>query len=348
MPSSVVPGDKSLKQVWSPGSLTGVYTTAESIASKDLNNLYRTSCYFTDPGKYRAFCALYAVMRIVDDRIDEVLSEKEISEEGKRREEGILEAWHRIVSSCLAGLPPDDEALQGSDCRQIDELLTTFLEALELFPVPASLWENFFHSMRWDLEQRGFGTYAEFVEYAEGASVAPATIYLYLITASRSGEDQAYRPPEGFDLIQCGRDLGLFAYLAHIMRDLSRDLSAGERGLLYLTAEDMAAYGVTEQTLSTDLESGSASEPLRSLIQDLIQRAWTSVCQGRLHMQTLEKKLDTDCMFVLELIVRIYEEVIEKIVSCSYDVMTDRHRLTDLEKMQVAVKTAESMGLTLG
>jgi hypothetical protein len=32
-------------------------------------NLYRTSCFFRDMERHRAFCAQYAIMRLVDDRV---------------------------------------------------------------------------------------------------------------------------------------------------------------------------------------------------------------------------------------------------------------------------------------
>ena len=70
--------------IWCPGSLSGTDGTAEAIAAIDFNNLYRTSCYFVDPERYRAFCALYAIMRVVDDRVDEVLAQ------GCPEEEAIL------------------------------------------------------------------------------------------------------------------------------------------------------------------------------------------------------------------------------------------------------------------
>ena len=347
MPSAVIPGNKMIKQVWSPGSLQGIYATAETIASRDLNNLYRTSCYFADPEKYRAFCALYAVMRIVDDRIDEVLARREVSDDERNREREILEAWRRIVTACLAGRSPDEQDICGTGQPQVDVLLATFSEAIELFPVPAVLWENFFTSMGWDLEEGRFKSYREFLEYTKGASVAPTTIYLYLIAAVRPDKGGAYHPPDEFDLIRCGRELGLFAYIGHILRDLPHDIAAGDRGLLYLTSEDMAAHGITEQVLFSDLDSGITSPPLKALIRELVERARASASRGRADMQVLEGKLDPDCVFILELIVRIYEKVIDKIVSCSCDVMADRHRLTDLEKIQIAVETADSMGLTL-
>ncbi len=53
-----------------PLNRDGTHSVAEEIAAEDLNNLYISSCFFKDPEKYSAFCAYYAVMRVVDDRIE--------------------------------------------------------------------------------------------------------------------------------------------------------------------------------------------------------------------------------------------------------------------------------------
>ena len=131
MHSSVIP-DNNIKQIWSPGSLSGLYTTSEEIAAKDLNNLYRTSCFFADPNRYKSFCAVYAVMRIVDDRVDEILARDTVSEEGINREREILEAWHGCVSSCLAGSNPEETELEGTGHPQIREILKAFTESSKL------------------------------------------------------------------------------------------------------------------------------------------------------------------------------------------------------------------------
>jgi phytoene/squalene synthetase len=55
---------------WTP-SLTGPFAATEAIAGRDQNNLYLTSCFFRDAHRYEAFCAYYAVMRVVDDGTDE-------------------------------------------------------------------------------------------------------------------------------------------------------------------------------------------------------------------------------------------------------------------------------------
>jgi phytoene/squalene synthetase len=84
-------------------ALTGAHAIAEEIAARDNNNLYMTSRYFADNQKYRAFCALYAVMRVVDDHIDAIPSRADLSPRERRAEHLIVERWEAAVQACYAG-----------------------------------------------------------------------------------------------------------------------------------------------------------------------------------------------------------------------------------------------------
>lgn len=44
----------------------------------------------------------------------------------------------------------------------------------------------------------------------------------------------------------------------------------------------------------------------------------------------------------------IYEGVLGKIVSCSHDVMAERHRLTTAERGRIALEIASAQGVALG
>lgn len=84
---------------------------AEEIAAADRNNLYISSRFFTDPEKYSAFCAFYAVMRVVDDRIDDLPSRTGLSAEDRRAEHDVVRAWEEGVAACYADRPPDQSTL---------------------------------------------------------------------------------------------------------------------------------------------------------------------------------------------------------------------------------------------
>ncbi len=325
--------------------LAASYAVAEGIASKDQNNLYLTSRYFADPGKYRAFCALYAVMRLVDDRIDDIPSRTELAPQARAFEHGVVEFWEQAVMACRAGAFPVYTNIPPGLPAAVPDLLYAFADASWRFPVPEVLWRNFFAAMHRDLDEHRFASYQDFLEYAEGATVAPTTIYLYLVAAHSTAPNEPYCLPENFDLIDSGRQLGLFAYLGHILRDLAADLATGREGLLYLAADDLAAFGLTEPMLFADLAERQASPQLRALVSELIGRAREALERGRSLLRALDGTLKPDCAFVLDLIVEIYREVIDRIVACSYDPLGGKHHLSVGDKKRLVFRLATRNGL---
>ena len=173
--------------------------------------------------------------------------------------------------------------------------------------------------------------------------MAPTTIYLYLITAEQ-GADGVFRTPADFDLQGCGNNLGLFAYVSHVLRDLRQDLVTGEKGLVYLAGDDMATHRVTEATLLEDLGREHASPGLKALVKDLAGRADTWRRAGEAQLTPLKGQLPADRMFVLRLIIRLYMATLEKIAACDFDPMTEHHLLTNADKERLALTVAAETG----
>ncbi len=303
---------------------------AEAIASKDLNNLYRTSCLFRDRARYWAFCAYYSVMRVVDDRIDNLPTRSGLPLQAREAEHQVVSAWESAVARCYTDQMPTGSTWEACELTEARELFGAFTESLDVVRPPQFLWSSFFRSMHWDLDHSRFRTWDEFLEYAEGASVAPTTIYLYLIV-SQLGTPGG-QVPVGFDILSCGRHLGRFAYLGHIVRDLAEDLLLGESGLIYVPLDAMSAFGVTEKVLVSDLHRGRASRNTRMLVSELVKRSRDYLAEGQLLLDPLRGRLGDDCELILALIIATYERVLDKIQSCDFDVMGSRHRLTVSEK----------------
>jgi phytoene/squalene synthetase len=312
-----------------------VDAVAEAIAAYDANNLYRTSCFFRDPERYRAFCAQYAIMRLVDDRIDALPARAFLTPAEVAAERDVVDAWRGAVEAIYEGQNLRHGMLDRTGYVQARELLTALRSALHLFPVPRLLWRNFFDAMARDVEQPRFRTYSEFLAYAEGAAVAPTTIYLYLLT-SRTPGDRPYLPPAGFDLLRCGRALGLFAYLAHILRDLPDDVGGNRgahgEGLLYVAEDDLARYQLTPGMLYEDRVRGCSRAALRQLVSTLMVRSRAALTEGQRYLTVLNGQLSPDCAFILRLIVAFYVKTLQKIEACGCDPMLRRHTLTEAEK----------------
>src|SRR5262249_1886556 len=205
------------------------------------------------------------IMRVVDDRIDALPARVSLPPLQVVAERDVVDAWRSAVEAVYEGQHLHYGLLLRTGYAQARELLTALRAALHMFPVPRLLWRNFLVAMARDVEQPRFSTYTEFLAYAEGATAAPTTIYLYLLTAYRGApNDRRYRPPVGFDLLRCGRALGLFAYLAHILRDLPDDVGgycgAHGAGLLYFAEDDLARHQLTPAMLYEDCVRGRSRE----------------------------------------------------------------------------------------
>lgn len=311
-------------------TLAGPLAVAEAIAARDHNDLFRTSCFFQDPERYAAFCAQYAVMRTVDDRVDALPSRGDLSPATLAEERAVVAAWRDAVAAIYRGDVPEDNGL-----------MQALAAALDRFPVPACLWSNFFAAMLRDVDRARFATYRDFIDYAEGAAAAPTTIYLYMLTARQVADTTVglrYRPPAGFDLIHCGRALGLFAYLAHILRDLPDDVATGRDGLVYFSLEDMRRHRLTEAMLREDRLAGRSRDRLRDLVAEIAQRSRIALADGRRHLHALNGNVSADCAFILRLIVTLYERLLDKIEASNFDPMAGRHRLTAAEKEAIVAE----------
>ncbi len=317
--------------------LTGADAVAEAIAARDANNLYRTSCFFQDPERYRSFCAQYAIMRIVDDRIDALPAPVSLTPPELVAERDVVDAWRSAVETIYEEQHLSYTMLSRTGHAKARELLAALRSALHLFPVPRILWRNFFEAMVRDVEHLRFRTYTEFLAYAEGATAAPTTIYLYLLTSSRHAPgDRPYLPPAGFDLLRCGRALGLFAYLTHILRDLPDDVGGyrgghGE-GPLYVAEDDLGRHQLTPAMLYEDCMRGCSRAALRQLVSTLMARSRAALTEGQGYLTVLNGQLSPDCAFILRLIVAIYVKTLQKIEACGCDPMLRRHMLTETEK----------------
>lgn len=328
-----------------PVPLEGSYAAAEAIASRDRNNLYLTSCFFQEPAKYKAFCVFYALMRVVDDRVDGLLDRVALSERDRCREREVVSAWDEAVTEALLGRTATRAVVRECDHPHAADLLDAFADSATVFRTPPALWTDFFRSMQWDLDHDRFDTWQQFLTYAQGASVTPTTIYLRLLASRSDPSTGAFSLPQGLPIAKCGRQLGTFAYLAHIVRDLAEDLQTGARGRLYVTSEDMILHGVTYGGLTRDLKKKRASRATRALVADLLGRARHHLGEGRTTAAALQEKLEKDCAFILELIITMYERVILKIEACGHDPLAGRHRLTAAEKQGVALDVARRLAL---
>lgn len=305
----------------------------EQVAGKDRSNLYVVSQFFEDRVRYDGFIAMYAVMRLVDDLVDDVVDKAALPAAAQRRLLEQLDDWERRICEAYAGTPR---------AGAIDVALAA---AVKTFPVPLALWLAFVDAMRFDVRKPRFDDFDEFLDYGEGATVAPTSIYVYLLTSRR--QRGGFYLAEDFDFQACGRDLGRFAYIAHVLRDVQKDLQVGRSGLVYLSNADLHAHGLSESDLRA-LAVGVAGEEPRTgwhaLVHDICGRARRMQTRGSELAQTSWDALPVDCAFMFRVIVGMYAELLNRIDAEPDCVWRSEPVLTDAVKYAVLRASAEASG----
>ena len=159
---------------------------------------------FWDEERYQAAKTCYIFMRKIDDLID-----------NRKADEKAIDCMERQVLT--------DQVKSWIDCiinNKQQNGITEVLKTIKQFKIPLKLFHNFASSMIYDINHEGFETIDDFIHYSEGASVAPASIFVHLCSITQI--NGTYKKPI-FDVIEAARPCAMFSYLVHIIRDFQKD-----------------------------------------------------------------------------------------------------------------------------
>ena len=161
--------------------------------------------------------------------------------------------------------------------------------------------------MVFDLNHDGFGTFQEFLEYSEGASVAPASIFVHLCCLEEvNGE---YINP-GIDVISTARPCALFSYIVHIIRDFQEDQM---NNLNYFALDILAKYNLRPSDLKEIAMNKGVPETFRKVVEEYQRYALE---YERLTLSEIEKLsgiLGGRYLMSLQMIYQLYKMVFDRI-----------------------------------
>jgi phytoene/squalene synthetase len=247
---------------------------------------------FWDEDRYEAAKTCYKLMRYIDDLIDDYKSEHEtIAEEEKEQFTADVQRWIRVLRE-----KTNSDAVDKS-------LLSTF----ETFRIPMWPMEAFAQSMIYDISHDGFATLPAFLDYAEGASVAPAAIFVHLCGIRKV--NGAYQTP-AFDVQEAARACAVFSYLVHIIRDFQKD----QLNHLNYFADDLIALNGLDRKKMSDMAHGTPIEPG---FRHMIDKYYAVADEYRLKtyemIQRIRPLVEPRYQLSLEIIFQLYLMVFERI-----------------------------------
>lgn len=247
---------------------------------------------FWDKERYQAAKNCYKFMRAIDDLIDNYKSEHiTIAPENQAQFETDVYRWINTIAEASQEIPSHRE----------------LLETVQRFSIPFWPLEAFAKSMIYDIYHDGFPTLQGFIDYAGGASVAPASIFVHLCGLTKKAGK--YNPP-AFDVKRVSTPCAIFSYLVHIIRDFQKDRL---NNLNYFPDDLIAKYGMNRQQLLFMAKGGQISDGFREMIRELYQEADRYRQETYRMIEEIRPMLEPRSQLSLEIIFELYLMVFERI-----------------------------------
>jgi 15-cis-phytoene synthase len=159
------------------------------------------------------------------------------------------------------------------------------------FPIPRSAFEGLIEGCRLDLNKNRYATFEDLLDSEEARAR--------------------------------GRDLATALQLTNIVRDVGDDLS---RDRIYLPAEDLARFGVSE----SELLARRASERFDELLRFEAARALDYFRRA----EPIQHLVDPECRFAVTMMGGIYAEVATRVASDPRRTLHERVALTKIAKVR--------------
>lgn len=232
--------------------------------------------------------ALYALMRVGDDRVD-------VSYHGFRSSLEAIDDWENKYR----------EAFQHGDSPH--PVMRAYLNTARTFDIPAGLMNDFFRAMRDDLKITRFPTFGDLLHYMDGSAIPVGRAMVHILGARNNQPVQNLFP--GAD------SLSIAMQLSNFWRDIGQDW---EIGRVYIPLEDLDRFEIHE----SEIAERKITEKFVNLLKFEIERTETYYHKA----QPCIKELDSGRWAVM-MGFQTYRSILSSIRRNNYDVFHKRAQL---------------------
>ncbi|XHR28517.1 MAG: phytoene/squalene synthase family protein [Chthoniobacteraceae bacterium] len=267
--------------------------TAEAITRKSKSSF--AFAFFSMPAERRRdLVTFYAFCRVIDDIADE--ADAPVAERAAR-----LAAWKRALTEPFAGEP---------------ELAPAMRDLMERYQLDREIVALIIEGCASDLSPAHFETFDQLLGYCYRVASAVGLVCIELFGCRDQG---AHR---------YAVSLGYALQLTNILRDVAKDLANG--GRIYLPAEDMARFGVTEE----DLRERQGGPRFGSLMAFEAERA------EALYAQALAERpfRDRRAIMPAEMMRLIYYKILAGMRQDGFRVFEKTYRVGKVGKLAIALR----------
>ena len=256
------------------------------------NPILDIAARFWEDERYEAFKILYRSFRIVDDIVDDNKSvNNNLSLEDIKHLTTIVDNWIKTINNK----------------EPQDSLQILLFETIKKYQIPLWPWKSFSKSMKYDLQNDGFKTFSTYLKYAEGASIAPASIFIHLCGIDK--ENGKFHNPS-FNIKKAAKPAALFAYIVHIIRDFQKDQNSN---LNYFADDLIAENGLNRSILKDIANGGEITQGFRKLIGKYYEYAEFYRRITRKTIDNISIYLKPQYHLSLEILYNLYLQIFERI-----------------------------------
>ena len=263
------------------------------LTEKSKSNFYY-AFLFLSPEKRAALEAVYAYCRLVDDVVDE-----EAPVETKLAG---IEKWRRELDAVYNGANTDHP------------VVLKLREAVSRFAIRREDMEAVIDGCAMDITHNRYQSWDELRTYCYRVASAVGLMCIEIF---------GYCTPKAREYAV---DLGIALQLTNILRDVAED---ARRGRIYLPAEDLRAFGVSEE----DLLAGRNGTAFTRMMQFEAQRARSHYLRARAAIGRPERRQ----LVVAEIMGDIYYALLEQLERTGFDVWNGRAQVARGKKMAIAI-----------
>lgn len=268
-----------------------IFNTIDFNQIKDHPNILIAANFW----EYDRFCAAkscYKFMRAIDDLIDNHKAKNKLINANERKEfVANVDDWLKMI-------------MVSKECNPLQKEL---IETIEKFKIPVWPMEAFAKSMIYDINNDGFPTLNSFIEYSNGASVAPASIFVHL-NGLQNVNNHYENPP--FDVKWASTPCAVFSYLIHIIRDFQKDQL---NNLSYFADDMIKGNHLTRH----DLHEFAKGKPVNNHFRNLIKQYYLLADEYRQKTYDIIKEIrplhEPRYQLSLDIIFDLYLMVFERI-----------------------------------
>jgi phytoene synthase len=243
--------------------------------------------------------ALYALMRVGDDRVD-------VTHEGYQSPFEAIDNWEMEYHKAFES---------GSSPHPV---LRAYLDTAYKFGIPKEIMMPYFRAMRDDLSITRFPTFDDLMHYMDGSAIPVGRAMTYIL-----GVAEPYTLP---DVIPGADSLSIAMQLSNFWRDIGEDWRLGR---IYIPQEDMEYFRYPEADLAAQRVNTNFVELLEFEFQRTEMYYHTA--------EASVKKLASGQVAVMSAL-QIYRAILFDIRENRYNVFTRRAGTGRLKKLQLAAK----------